>query len=492
MSASEFVDGGGDGGLPYDLSGHTDCDAPLGLVVHNGTDKVRLPIINDGLQLYERKVGPTAITRRAEATIPIEDSAGTNWTQYVSAFQPVVGGGTTNVSTSATGIGFSEDVTTESTLQIADVIGQPLGENGEPVGDPSVLFRGYVGAVGSREGVNRARLQVYDPMKFLGQIEAGMSFKDPSVREVLAKIRDDYLDGQNVFTDVDITTDTSDTRLIQGLLAERGIFTLDRDDTEGFTREELPSSFAKETFSTNRDTLVDVIDWLQGIANVRVWFQPSGERGVVLAAVVDSSRTYDLTPSSGVAPYVIKNNALYELSPINGVKVKGNVGTRVENPIYSFTIPHGNTYIEAKAVYPPLRDRFGGEQLKTITSKQTNGEVLQNQAAKALKEAVDAEADGEMVTTLAPSLTPYDRVESTPACAGVTTDVPPLRYEVQEAVHSVVPSDNNLPRTEINVSMSIRAGDIVTDADTKDAQTGEKPSDNEASDNYEPDYQTAP
>lgn len=480
MSASEFASGGGVAGLPYSVSGHTDCDAPLGLVVHDNGQQVRLPIIDDGLQLYERKMGPTAITRRAEATIPIEDSDGEVWTDYVEAFQPAGGFDADDPADAPSARGGAS-----SSVQIADVIGQPLGENGEPVGELSVLFRGYVGAVGSRDGVNRARLQVYDPMKFLGQIEAGMKFKDPSVEEVLAEIRSEYVSGQNVFTDVDTTTDASDTRLIQGLLAERGVFTLDREDTEGFSRKELPSSFAQKTFSTNRDTLVDVVEWLQGIANVRVFFQPSGRQSVVLAVVVDSSRTYDLTPSSGVAPYVIKNNALYELSPINGVKVKGNVGTRVENPIYSFTIPHGNTYVEAKAVYPPLRDRFGGEQLKTITSKQTNGDVLQNQAAKELKETVDAEADGEMVTTLAPSLTPYDRVESTPACAGITTDVPSLRYEIQEAVHSVVPSDNNLPRTEINVSMSIRPDDIVTDAVPKDTQTGEKPSTNDTNDEYD-------
>jgi hypothetical protein len=486
MSSAEFTPiddgGGGDSGLPYSVSGHTDCNAPLGLVVHGPQRSIRLPIVNDGLQLYERKMGPTAITRRAEATIPIEDSAGTNWTQYVEAFQPVGGGGSTNVSTSATGIGFSEDVPTSSGVQIADVIGQPLGENGEPVGDLSVLFRGYVGAVGSREGVNRARLQVYDPMKFLGQVEAGVSFADAGVREVLEYVAQEYTAAQNVFTDVSVSTNVN-----TGSLRETTLRTSSVEELQELNQSRRMEN-TEITFSTNRDTLVDVLQWVQETANIRVWFVPSDGRGITLTAVEDASQRYDLTPSSERIPYVIANNSLYELSPINGVKIKGATGRRIRAGPIDYNLPFGDTYTEATAVYPPLVDRFGGELLQTTTSKKTDGDALANEAAKKLKEAVDAETDGEMVTTLAPQLRPYDRVESTPACAGVTTDVPPLRYEVQEAVHSVVPSDNNLPRTEINVSMSIRPDEIETETVTKDARGGGEPSASDSTDEYEWDY----
>ncbi|PHQ44481.1 hypothetical protein DJ68_18225 [Halorubrum sp. C3] len=431
-------------------------------------------------------MGPTAITRRAEATIPIEDSSGTVWTDYVDAFQPV-GGGTTNVSTSSTGIGFSEDVPTSSGVQIADVIGQPLGENGEPVGELSVLFRGYVGAVGSREGVNRARVQVYDPMKFLGQVEAGVSFTDAGVPEVLRYITREYTSAQNVFTDVSVSTDVG-----TGSLREQTLRTSSIEELKELNQSRRMED-TRITFSTNRDTLVDVLEWVQEAANVRVWFVPSGGQGITLTAVEDASQQYDLTPSSDRIPFVISNNSLYELSPINGVKVKGATGTKIEVGPFDANLPTGDTYTEATAVYPPLVERFGGELLQTTTSKETNGDVLENEAAKKLKEAVDTETDGEMVTTLAPQLRPYDRVESTPACAGVTTDVPPLRYEVQEAVHSVVPSDNNLPRTEINVSMSIRPDEIETRAVVKDARGGGEPSETDTpSENYEFDYGTAP
>jgi hypothetical protein len=317
-------------------------------------------------------------------------------------------------------------------------------------------------------------------MKFLGQVAAGRSFKNVTPTDVLQYVVDKYLGAQNIFFDISTDLNGVEDRVI------RDNFKVGETARRLLNNEKIIGEVI--TFSSNRDTLVDVLSWFQSATNSRVWFQPSGSTGITLTAVTDSTRQYDLTPSSDDIPFVIKNNALYELSPINGVKVKGATGTRVENPIYSFNLPTGTTYTEAVATYPPLVERFDGELLKTTTSKKTDGDALTNEAAKKLKEAVDAESDGEMVTTLAPQLRPYDRVESTPACSGVTTDVPPLRYEIQEAVHSVVPSDNNLPRTEINVSMSIRPDEIETETVTKDARGGGEPSTSDSTDEYEWDY----
>lgn len=58
----------------------------------------------------------------------------------------------------------------------------------------------------------------------------------------------------------------------------------------------------QQTFSTNRDTLVDVVKWLIGHTDTRVWFQPDGRTGLALTAVSDDSQQYDLTPSSNQPP----------------------------------------------------------------------------------------------------------------------------------------------------------------------------------------------
>ena len=90
-----------------------------------------------------------------------------------------------------------------------------------------------------------------------------------------------------------------------------------------------------------------------------------------------------------------------------------------------------------------------------------------------------------MTLTLSPMVRPFDRVEATPACSGVTADVSPLTYEVQEATHRIVPGDNNLPQTEIEVSMTIDPSLIETRSTVRDTETGKEPSDDPAHEQYE-------
>jgi hypothetical protein len=452
--------------LPYDVSGHTDCSAPLGVVVHQEDGgSVRLPVIDDGLQLYERKIGPTSITRRAEVTVPIEGQSGHNWLQYVTAFR-------------------SDDSEESSAIQTADIIGQPIGDNGQAVGEPAVLFRGYVAAIGSSDGVNRARFRILDPMKFLSRIEAGVSFQDVTPTDVLNYVRDRFVDEQPVFSDVSVDTDGVDNRVI------RDVFKRLETVRRLLNDEKIIGEVI--TFSANRDTLTDVLQWLMNRTETRVWFQPTGERGIALTAVRDDANQYDLTPSSANPPRVIKNNALYEMRPFNAVRLKGNTGKRIEVGEWGVAAPFGDTYPEATATYPPLIDRFGGRLSQTGTSKTTDAARLEREAKSKLKQELDEFSGGSMVTTLAPMVRPFDRVEATPACSGVTADVDALTYEVQEATHSIVPGDNNVPRTTLSVSMAVDPSKIEVRSSVRDARTGGEPSDNDPMDEYEFDYGTAP
>lgn len=468
--------------LPYSLSGHTDCDAPLGVVVHQDDGSaVRLPIIGEGLRFHERKVGPTSITRRADVTIPIEGLGSDNWTQYVNAFSPTsTDDQQVSRSTASTGIGFSDDVAPEPTIQQADVIGQPINDSGEPVGEPAVLFRGYTSAVGSSEETNTARFRVYDPKDFLSVIEAGASFKKHTARDVLRYIANTFAEKQQVFPSVRIDADTVNDRPLVNQLLDGFDFV----DAAGqaVSDETIQEQF---TFSTNRDTLVDVLSLVTDIVGGRVWFEPDGKQGLMLRAVQDDSNRYDLTPSSDGAPRVIANNALYEMRPFNALKLKGQTGTNISVGPLTVNTPTGGTYPEVIARYPPLVERYGDELTKTATADITSTSVLETESVTRLKEALDGVSGGTMTTTLAPMIRPYDSVEATPACSGVTADVPPLRYEVQEAVHRMVPENNNLPQTEIDVSMAIDRSKIEIQSTTRDAQTGGEPSDTQAYDEYD-------
>ena len=239
------------------------------------------------------------------------------------------------------------------------------------------------------------------------------------------------------------------------------------------------------TFSTNRDTLVDVLNLITDITATRVWFVPDGERGLKLRAVVDDSQQYDLTPSSNGPPRVIGNNALYEMRPFNAVKLKGATKKLLNVGPLTVDSPYSSQYAEAVATYPPLVERYGGKLQQESTSQLVDSEQLEQEAAARLSESLADITGGSMTLTLSPMIRPYDSVEATPACSGVTASVSPLVYGVQEATHRIVPSNNNLPQTEIQVSLSVEQRQIETTSTKKDTETGSEPTDEPAYEGYE-------
>lgn len=471
--------------LPYTYDGH-DCSAPLGVVVHqHDGPPIRVPIIDDGLHFHERKVGPTAITRRAEVTIPIEDSGGNVWTDYINAFEPPPSeAGRITGPLSSTGLPVDDPFPTEPLIQTADVIGQPINQDGSPVGDPEILFRGYTAAVGSSEGANRARFRIHDPKDFLSVVEAGVSFKKATTSDILRYVAETFADNQPVFNNVTVDTEATSGRPIVNQILDD--FTLADAIKQSISDETIQDEL---TFSTNRDTLVDVLSLVTNVTDARVWFEPDGESGITLRAVGDDSQQYDLTPGSSGPPRVIANNSLYEMRPFNAVRLKGATKNLVSVGPLSVDSPFSSSYPEAVATYPPLVERYGSELIESDTSKTANVEQLKGEAKAKLKGLLDEVSGGSMTLTLSPMVRPYDRVEATPACSGITADVNPLRYEVQEATHRIVPSDNNLPQTEVSVSVAIDPSQIEIQSSVKDTETGEGPTDSPAYEEY--DYTTA-
>ncbi|WP_158294307.1 hypothetical protein, partial [Halorubrum sp. SP9] len=220
------------------------------------------------------------------------------------------------------------------------------------------------------------------------------------------------------------------------------------------------------------------------VTDARVWFEPDGKSGVVLRAVNADSQQYDLTPESAGTPRVIANNCLYEMRPFNALRLKGATKNLATVGPLSVESPFSSSYPEAVATYPPLVERYGGELTESDTSKTTIAGRLETEAKSQLKQALDEVSGGSMTLSLAPMVRPYDRVSATPACSGVSADVNPLQYEVQEATHRITPSNNNLPQTEIEVSIAIDPSQIETRSTTRDTETGGEPTDDPAYEQY--------
>jgi hypothetical protein len=316
-------------------------------------------------------------------------------------------------------------------------------------------------------------------MKFLDTIVAGTKFSEARVEDVLNYIVERFRNEQSVFESVDTKFANANRRIIESGIEIDANLQLLRELLGAETNYEI---FAKG-FSSNRDTLATVSDWLTSRVPVKVWFGPSTDgNGITLYAAENIGVEYDLTPESTSLPKVIENGALYEIKPHNEILLKGKTGQDISFGETNVRVPtpyaDGN-YPEATATYPPLVDRYGEELVRTETSNLSGAENLEDEATARLIESLSAVTGGTITTTLAPQLRCFDRLEATPACAGVSADVDPLTYEVQRLTHTVRPNDNDLPRTEVGVGLAVDPDKVVTESTVKDIQTGGEPTDND-------------
>jgi hypothetical protein len=392
------------------------------------------------------------MSRHAEVTIPITGFGQSDWLQYIDAFQE---GGS---------------------IQTASILGAPIDTDGNRAGKPVPIFTGYLAAVGSTGGTNRARVRVYDPMKFLDTIEAGTKFSEATVEDVLNYVVERFRAGQSIFTNVDVQVNSPNRRVIESGIQLDANVQLAQELLGQETQYEV---FAKR-FSTNRDSLADVVEWLRKRVPVKVWFGPTHNgTGITLYAAENLGVGYDLTPESEDIPKVIENGALYEMRPFNTLKLKGQTGQFVDVGPIEAEVPlsgDGN-YPEVTVEYSPLVERYGDSLIRTGGSELTSEAGVRQEAISRLKQLLDDVSGGSITTTLAPQCRCYDRLTATPACSGVPTDVGPLDYEVQRITHSVTPSDDELPQSEVSVSLAVDSSEItVVEETTKDAQTGGEPS----------------
>jgi len=428
------------------IDGHV-CDASATFVVYDEDRPVGIPIVDDGLALYERKEGPTAVTRRAEVTIPIEYD-GETWTDEITAFDR---GGD---------------------VQQAEVRLAPIDDTGERVGEPQPVFRGYVGQVGSSAGANTARLTVLDPATFCSTIEAGVTLNQATVRDALEYVSLRLAEEVPLLGPIDVAVRGTRRPTIVTLrdLLDR-VPSLEDEFVERLVENQsdevvINPVLPGEGFSSNRDTLADVLTWIQETYGVDVSFAPpEGGRGVTLVATRDAYAEYDITPSSDDLPYVIANDALYEMRPFNALTLRGKAGLRL-NPYagddsgYELIEGFDGKYPEVTVEYEPLVERLGSRLAKTEESKQNTVATLREEARTRLKQKLDEVSGGAITTTLAPQVRPFDRLRATPACSGVAANVDALTYEVQRTIHKITPNDDNLPRTEVSVSIAVDPDEI--------------------------------
>lgn len=429
-------------------SGHH-CDAPVSVTV----DGVGIPVIDEGVTLYERKDGPCSITRRADITFPIKSEEAT-WTDHIDAFSE--SGGMQQATVRFTGIDIEGN---QNDYERTKLIG-------------------YVSSVGSRRGANVGRLVVLGPYKFLNSIPASFTVQvnDPYIggatkyRELLNYIVERYNQEIDVFPDIELGD-------------------IDEVADEDIVKEYTNSSISQTHFTASRDTLADVVEVVSGRNDVRIWFEPHDDGTITLEAQRDPGSDYDATEGGDIP--VIYNDALYEMRPFNSLRLRGAEGIDIDyefdiTPFPVVTATAEGQYPEAEAWYPPLVDRAGKKLFRVENSSRSKEPKVRTEAKSRLKEMLDEVSGGTMDTALSPELRPYDRLTAKPACASIIdADVPELTYEVERTAHTLAPDDNDrdpqVPSTEVSLSMSIDPSKIKVDSETLSSQPSE------AGDNKPPD-----
>lgn len=424
------------------VRGHI-CDAPVRVTVdQDDGEPVALPIVDNGVEVHHRKDGPLDVSRRAEVDFALTSNT-VDWYSYVDAYEE--GGG----------------------MQQATVYMKALGRDGS-YGDNLVpVLRGYIGGVGS-SGDNVGHLTIFGPFKLLQHIAISHTIAPKShALEFPHLITKTLNERQDIIDDVefwspalpawksrrDLQTDTSFRRGGKQLTYNVDHTSPTSDEEEQYGRNVY---FVDEYTRFNRDehTLADVAKTFTDDFDLRLYFRTLQDGRNVLHVERSPGLMWDTTGDNTEAPAPIHNNAIFEMKPFNAILVKGS---RSDNKIP-----------EAIAWYPALTERAGGKIAKVKRTSAPNADRAEAQARSELKKALDGITGGTINFTLTPNMFPFDAVKAQPSCAGiVSTDLPPIDYEVERASHTIDPKDlstNELPQTEVAVSMYIDSSSIESKA----------------------------
>lgn len=269
----------------------------------------------------------------------------------------------------------------------------------------------------------------------------------------------------------------------------------------GSTVRELPIfSFGAKKFQPNRDSLTDVMEWLSVKTGGKWHVEPTPNGGTILLdsamirrpfvqesvadEMIDDAIGNDIDLKNiafkinNLPIYdrvrVIKNNALYEISPINTVEVKGEMSRRILGQDVS-DIPIAKSIAQPSKEFPYVKARASSLYGRAIASSSAeNAEMAinvvesddttlseaENTARSVLLEELQNSAQGEILIYGNPNIMPYDSITAYPMCAGksVLSNIRPLKYEVQSVKHHQ--SNGGVYITTLYVSLYVDENDI--------------------------------
>jgi hypothetical protein len=232
-----------------------------------------------------------------------------------------------------------------------------------------------------------------------------------------------------------------------------------------------------QTFTSNKHTLVDIIDWLKRKANVHVWLTPTPD-GLSLVASQDPHTVKHTAHNLGGDLMVVTNDALAELRPVNTQVVAGRA-MKSHQSVNPFNRESAvKIYAEVKARHTELYERAGQREYHAARKHKSDAmtkKEVENEAKRILKERIQSATGGDMTTLLRGPITPFDTVEALPACTDGIAGDQPTTYQVSR-VHHHIPG-SGIAETTLNVGIHVDEGDIEVDSSWVDITQSGDPSD---------------
>jgi hypothetical protein len=438
MSVSQLDPGEGSGSELPDYDPGEDVQAALYV------DDTQIPIINDGVTLHERKDGPAAINRAADVSFPAEGTD-TSWIDVVRYEQ------TTSLGSDLTRADLRLEVNT-------------VGDETEVLAPSLKGFIMGVGPGGSTD--NSMRMRIGGPALLLDKIPASASYtRSTRLREILNDITSFIESEQPVYDEISVRTRVEGTSQqiananaadVRWLTARRPIGLANYDRTLSDT--------GPTRFVPRKDSVADMLSWVEDTFGVRCWFEFSDDTIELLAADSPTPLPRFASHLDGEVP-IYEANPLAEISPINGLRVQGatkhlikgdNLGAGIKTPFTASDYPVAVAYV------PELVQKAGGLLLgRDSAPKVGNESELAAVAQSRLKERLSTAGSGGIVTPLAPSLRPFTMISTKPVVNNEIARPTAQTFEIEQVTHRAQADDRGVTYwSELSVSVATPLEDI--------------------------------
>ncbi|QCS42870.1 hypothetical protein [Natrinema versiforme] len=422
------------------------CNPPAKVVV-NGND---IPTINEGVISKARIDGPMDINRLTEVYFPVEWQ-GHDISEAIKAL----------------------DLDKESIWEPVDV--KLLDPESDPDNPRYITYhRGFPIAQGAgSKGTLERKLRIADPAQLLEGIPFSKSYNyDAKVGDILEDIATKVEENQDIFTDV------AHTQIDQILSTQI------EEEYEAWGKPiaepigDLLGASTVKTFKENKHSLKDAMKYVSKQVNGEFYFTPNGSDQGKISLAYDKERERHFYANNAdgdnnnPSPTVSKNNALFEIQPVNTITVNGKTTKGPIDKVTDFVNQEGGEYPTATATYPPLKKLAGQEYKKpTQVEDAFNEGEAQNMAIEKLVDHIEGGGTGEVVTRLFPYINPHDNIYTKPACAhNLEGDVPSLGYTVNEVTHRIgfeEDTERFFQKTHLRVNSTVSEDDIEVSSNTK-------------------------